>query len=304
MIDFHLRSERQEWGIMELLSFGLYLFSLVFLLFPFLFSCLSCDSFCWLPFRLRFFLLIPFVFSSLVFPPAAFTFCQVSAFGLQVFSSGGFVFPSGLRSGTKPKRRQKRRQNSRQAAWHELGQEQANLLPHPATTATTTIAIAGPSCAFAEGICLTSTSKAPRAPASPRLLLLLMQLQLLLMLMLLVLVLVAGSCDLLWLAVTAVIAVAAVTAVTCCCHCCHCSCHCYSSATAPAPAPAACAATVASSSTFVASTSHSTNPSTSWHCFLQLLPLLLPLARNDDCAISHVYLWRFGRNPCKTKVTL
>ena len=158
-----------------------------------------------------------------------------------------------LRSGTKPKRRQKRRQNSRQAAWHELGQEQASLLPHPATTATTTIATAGPSCAFAAGICLTSTSKAPTAPASPRLLLLLMQLLLMLMLMLLVLVLVAAGsccCDLLWLAVTAVIAVAAVaavTAVTCCCHCCcycycccychcycHCSCHCYcySSATA------------------------------------------------------------------------
>ena len=34
-----------------------------------------------------------------------------------------------LRSGTKPKRRQKRRQNSRQAAWHEPGQELANLLP-------------------------------------------------------------------------------------------------------------------------------------------------------------------------------
>ena len=61
-----------------------------------------------------------------------------------------------LRSGTKPKRRQKRRQNSRQAAWHELGQEQASLLPHPATTATTTIATAGPSCAFAAGICLFS----------------------------------------------------------------------------------------------------------------------------------------------------
>ena len=174
-----------------------------------------------------------------------------------------------LRSGTKPKRRQKRRQNSRQAAWHELGQEQANLLPHPATTATTTIATAGPSCAFAAGICLTSTSKAPTAPASPRLLLLLMQL--LLMLMLLVLV-AAGSC-----------CCDCCLCCRCCrwCHCycycccyCHCYCHsschcyCYSSATATAPAPAACAATVASSNTFVASTSHSTNPSKSWHCFL------------------------------------
>jgi len=36
-------------------------------------------------------------FSYLVFPPAAFTFCQVSAFRLQVFfSSGGFVFPFGF----------------------------------------------------------------------------------------------------------------------------------------------------------------------------------------------------------------
>ena len=74
---------------MELLSFGLYLFSLVFLLFPLLFSCLSCDSFCWLPFRLRFFLLIPFVFflscfsscciyilSSFCFPPASILFIR------------------------------------------------------------------------------------------------------------------------------------------------------------------------------------------------------------------------------------
>ena len=59
-------------------------------------------------------------------------------------------------------------------------------------------------------------------------------------------------------------------------------------ATAYAPAFAACATTVASSSTFVASTSHSTNPGTSWHFFLQVLPLLLPLARHDDCAIPHV----------------
>ena len=36
-------------------------------------------------------------FSYLVFPPAAFTFCQVSAFRLQVFFlSGSFVFPSGF----------------------------------------------------------------------------------------------------------------------------------------------------------------------------------------------------------------
>ena len=74
---------------MELLSFGLYLFSLVFLLFPFLLSCLSCDSFCWLPFRLRFFLLIPvflflscfsscciYILSSFCFPPASILFIR------------------------------------------------------------------------------------------------------------------------------------------------------------------------------------------------------------------------------------
>ena len=183
---------------MELLSFGLYLFSLVFLLFPFLCSCLSCDSFCWLPFRLRFFLLFPFVF----FPILFFLLLHLHFVKFLLSACTYFFYPAVsfsrlvLRSGTKPKRRQKRRQSSRQAAWHELGQEQANLLPHPATTATTTIATAGPSCAFAAGICLTSTSKAPTAPASPRLLLLLMQL----LLMLLVLVLVAAAvtcCDLL-----------------------------------------------------------------------------------------------------------
>ena len=179
---------------MELLSFGLYLFSLVFLLFPFLLSCLSCDSFCWLPFRLRFFLLVPFVFSFFLLLHLHFVKFLLSACKYSFHPAVSFS-RLVLRSGTKPKRRQKRRQNSRQAAWHELGQEQASLLPHPATTATTTIATAGPSCAFAAGICLTSTSKAPTAPASPRLLLLLMQLLLMLMLMLLVLVLVAaGSC--------------------------------------------------------------------------------------------------------------
>ena len=130
---------------MELLSFGLYLFSLVFLLFPFLLSCLSCDSFCWLPFRLRFFLLVPFVFSYLVFPPAAFAFCQVSAFRLQVFfSSCGFVFPSGFAFWNEAKTKATTKAKFTTAS-HEPGQEQANLLPHPATTATTTIATAGPS---------------------------------------------------------------------------------------------------------------------------------------------------------------
>ena len=168
-------------------------------------------------------------FSYLVFPPAAFTFCQVSAFRLQVFFHPAVSFSRlVLRSGTKPKRRQKRRNNSRQAAWHELGQEQANLLPHPATTATTTIATRGPSCAFAADICLTSTSKAPRAPASPRLLLLLMQL----LLMLLVLVLVAAGsccCDLLLPLLLLLLPLLLPLLLQCYCYCsCSCClrCHC------------------------------------------------------------------------------
>ena len=67
-----------------------------------------------------------------------------------------------------------------------------------------------------------------------------------------------------------------------------------------ATVPAACAALLASSSTFLASANQSTNPGISWHGFLQLLPLLLPLALNDDCVIPQVCL----PNPCKTKVTL
>ena len=150
-------------------------------------------SFCWslLFFPILFFLLLHLHFVKFLLSACKYFFHLAVSFSRLV-----------LRSGTKAKRRQKRRQNSRQAAWHEPGQEQANLLPHPATTATTTIATAGPSCAFAAGICLTSTSKAPTAPASPRLLLLLMQLLLMLMLMLLVLVLVLVAaavtcCDLL-----------------------------------------------------------------------------------------------------------
>ena len=78
------------------------------------------------------------------------------------------------------------------------------------------------------------------------------------------------------------------------------------SATATATAttatvPAACAALLASSSTFLASASQSTNPGISWHVFFfLLLPLLLPLALNGDCMILQVCL----PNPCKTKVTL
>ena len=178
---------------MELLSFGLYLFSLVFLLFPFLCSWLLLGQFLLASFPSSFLSVVPvcffpilfFLLLHLHFVKFLLSACKYSFYPAVSFSR------LVLRSGTKPKRRQKRRQNSRQAAWHELVQEQANLLPHPATTATTTIATVGPSCAFAAGICLTSTSKAPTAPASPRLLLLLMQL--LLMLMVLVLV-AAGSC--------------------------------------------------------------------------------------------------------------
>ena len=180
---------------MELLSFGLYLFSLVFLLFPFLCSWLLLGQFLLASFPSSFLSVVPvcffpilfFLLLHLHFVKFLLSACKYSFYPAVLFSR------LVLRSGTKPKRRQKRRQNSRQAAWHELGQEQASLLPHPATTATTTIATAGPSCAFAAGICLTSTSKAPTAPASPRLLLLLMQLLLMMMLLVLVLVLVAAS---------------------------------------------------------------------------------------------------------------
>ena len=100
-------------------------------------------------------------------------------------------------------------------------QELAHRLPHPATTAITTIATAGPSYAFAASICLTSTSKAPTAPPSR----------------------------------------------DCCC-CCHCYCSCFR-----------CHCCFFQYLCW--STSHSTNPGTHW---------LLPLARNDDCAMPHIYL--------------
>ena len=178
---------------MELLSFGLYLFSLVFLLFPFLCSWLLLGQFLLASFPSSFLSVVPvcffpilfssyciYILSSFCFPPASILFIR------------RFRFPVWFcvleRSQNEGKNEGKI--HDKQLGMN-LGQEQANLLPHPATTATTTIATAGPSCAFAAGICLTSTSKAPTAPASPRVLLLLMQL--LLMLMVLVLV-AAGSC--------------------------------------------------------------------------------------------------------------
>ena len=150
-------------------------FPLSFFLFPFLLCCLSCDGFFRIPFRLRFLSTFP-IFSS----PAAFTFLSrfcfssVISFRLQIeffiivlhFHPAVALFCLVLRSGTKPKRRQKRRQNSRQAAWHGPSQELASLLPHPATTATTATATAGPSYASAAGFCLTTTSKAPTPPPS------------------------------------------------------------------------------------------------------------------------------------------
>ena len=155
-------------------------FPLSFFLFPFLLSCLSCDGFCRIPFRLRFFLSISFYL--FLFFPAAFTFlssfCFSSgiSFRLQIeffiivlhFHPAVALFCLVLRSGTKPKRRQKRRQNSRQAAWHGPSQELASLLPHPATTATTATATAGPSYASAAGFCLTTASKAPTPPPTLR----------------------------------------------------------------------------------------------------------------------------------------
>ena len=206
------------------LWFGLYLFSLVFLLFPFLLSCLSCDGFCRIPFRLRFFLLIS-SYLFLFFLMLHVHFCQASAsplwflsacklyslssfLHLFAFSSGGSLFRLVLRSGTKPKRREKRRQNSRQADWHGPSQELASLLPHPATTATTATATAGPSYASAAGFCLTTTSKAPTPPPTLRWLLVAPLLPLLLQLSLPLPLLVLRMC---WR--------------LCCCRCCHC-CNC------------------------------------------------------------------------------
>ena len=89
-------------------------------------------SFCWslLFFPILFFLLLHLHFVKFLLSACKYSFYPAVSFSRLV-----------LRSGTKPKRRQKRRQNSRQAAWHELVQEQANLLPHPATTATTTMGL-------------------------------------------------------------------------------------------------------------------------------------------------------------------
>ena len=102
-----------------------------------------------------------------VFPLAFLSACKLNSLSSFLhFHPAVALFRLVLRSGTKPKRRQKRRPNSRQAAWHGPSQELASLLPHPATTATTATATAGPSYASAAGFCLTTTSKAPTPPPS------------------------------------------------------------------------------------------------------------------------------------------
>ena len=113
-------------------------------------------------------------FSCCIYILVTLMFSSVISFRLQIeffiillhFHPAVALFCLVLRSGTKPKRRQKRRQNSRQAAWHGPSQELASLLSHPATTATTATATAGPSYASAAGFCLTTTSKAPTPPPS------------------------------------------------------------------------------------------------------------------------------------------
>jgi hypothetical protein len=92
-----------------------------FLLASFPPSFLSVDPVCFFP--ILFFLLLHLHFVKFLLSACKYSFHPAVSFSRLV-----------LRSGTKPKRRQKRRQNSRQAAWHEPGQELANLLPHPATT--------------------------------------------------------------------------------------------------------------------------------------------------------------------------
>ena len=181
---------------MELLSFGLYLFSLVFLLFPFLLSCLSCDSFCWFPFRLRFFLLIPFVFflscfssccicilSSFCFPPASILFIR------------RFRFPVWFRV---LKRSQNEGKNEGKIHDKQLGMNLARsrqtFFPILLLLRQLPLPLRGLVVLLLQAFVLPAPAKAPTAPASPRLLLLLLM-QLLLMLMLLVLVLVAAcSC--------------------------------------------------------------------------------------------------------------
>ena len=218
--------------------------------------------------------------------------CQVSAFPpvisfrLQVvfiihvaFSSGGFVFPPGFIFWNEAKTKAKTKANFTTSSL-----ELANLLPHPATTPTITIATAGPSYVFAAGMCLTTTSKAPTPPSLRWLLLapilpLLLPSPLLLLDVLLVVLLVVPlvaplplSLPLLLLILLLLVAaaVAAVTAVTACravrhCYCsCCCHCHCYCSCSCSCCLRCHCW----SSSTFVASTSHSTNPGRSRHILL------------------------------------
>ena len=139
-------------------------------------------SFCWsrLFFPILFFLLLHLHFVKFLLSACKYSFHPAVSFSRLV-----------LRSGTKPKRRQQRRQNSRQLRMN-LARSRQTFFPILLLLRQLPLPLRG--LVFAAGIYLTSTSKAPTAPASPRLLLLLLM-QLLLMLMLMVLVLVAaGSC--------------------------------------------------------------------------------------------------------------
>ena len=169
------------------------------------------------------------------FPPVISFRLQVVFFIIHVaFSSGGFVFPPGFIFWNEAKTKAKTKANFTTSSL-----ELANLLPHPATTPTITIATAGPSYVFAAGMCLTTTSKAPTPPPSLRWVLLapilplLLSLPLLLLDVLLVVLLVVPlvaplplSLPLpLLLLMLLLLVAAAAAAGSCCCRCCHC-CHC------------------------------------------------------------------------------
>ena len=160
-------------------------YGLVFASFPLssfrFLSCfhVSCDGFCWIPFRLRFFLLISFfLFLSWFFLPAAFAFCQVSAFPpvvsfrLQIvffmfffhFHPVVSFFPSGFAcwNEAKTKTQTKAKLTTNNLAWTCPGAGQ--------TFTPILLPLRLRSYGFAAGICLTTTSKAPTPP--PRWLLL------------------------------------------------------------------------------------------------------------------------------------
>ena len=259
----------------------------------------SCDGFCWIPFRPRFFLLISFFlflscfFSCCICILSSFCFSSCGFFPpanciLHVFfsfSSGGFVFPSGFAcwNEAKTKANTKAKLTTKNLAWTcpGAGKPSPPSCYHCGSIAAATIATPLRSYGFAAGICLT-TSKAPTPP--PR-----------------------------WLLLAPLLPLLCHCFCQCFCHC-HCHCCCWmccwvccwcccwmcwwlsllpllsatatataiaavsatvtanstASATAAATVPAACAATVASCSTFVASTNHNANPATCWRCFFTI----------------------------------